>query len=127
MAIDFIFIAQGFPITDVSYFPLIMLIYFGIELITMPLANAYSRAREIAADLFALDVVKKPIAQISTEKRLADVNLGDTKPHPFVEFFLYTHPNTMKRIKLAEDWNKLFKKKFDQKMRRKKVAPKRKV
>jgi STE24 endopeptidase len=93
-------------ISDVTSLPLFMLVYFLIGIIEMPLDNAYSRRRETAADLFGLNVSKKPKAQISTEKRLADMALGDDNPHPLVEFFFFSHPSAKKRIKMAEDWKK---------------------
>ncbi len=75
-----------------------------IDLISMPVINTYSRRREAIADLFALRISRKPEAQISTEKRLADMNLSDDRPHPLVEFLLYTHPAAWRRIRMAEDF-----------------------
>lgn len=91
--------------------PLFLLIHEIIGLILMPLINTYSRHVEKKADIFALDISKKPDAQISTEKRLADMSLGDDFPHPLVEFFLFTHPMVSKRIQLCIDWKERNRKK----------------
>ena len=35
---------------------------------------------------------------ISTLNKLTDQNLGDRNPHPFVEWFFYSHPSITNRI-----------------------------
>jgi STE24 endopeptidase len=37
-------------------------------------------------------------------KKLADQNLSEVSPHPFVEFILYSHPSIEKRIRFAETY-----------------------
>ncbi len=91
-------------ISDLASLPLIVLINGVIVFLLMPLTNSYSRWRESQADKFALDNVRKPTAQASLEKRLADMHLSELKPHPLVEFWLLSHPATIKRIKMAENW-----------------------
>ena len=91
---------------DLTALPLFLLLFSLLDLITLPLINTYSRHREAQADLFALNVVQKQRAQVSTEKRLADLSLGDHQPHPLIEFIFWTHPATWRRIKLAQEWRK---------------------
>lgn len=91
-------------ISDLASLPLIGLIYGTLGFLSMPIANAHSRWREAQADEFALKYAKKPAAQVSTEKRLADLSLADLEPHPLIEFLLFTHPSTIKRIKMAQEW-----------------------
>lgn len=93
-------------INDIASLPLLLLAYYLIELAFMPILNTYSRHREREADLFGLNACKKPKAQISTEKRLADIDLVDDNPHPLVEFFLFSHPSPQKRIKMVEEWKR---------------------
>lgn len=93
-------------ISDLASLPLIGLIYGTLGFLLMPLTNAYSRWREAQADQFALMHVQKPLAQVSTEKRLADLHLSELEPHPLIEFWLYMHPSTIRRIKMAENWKK---------------------
>ena len=93
-------------INDIASLPLFLLAYYIIELAFMPMLNTYSRHREREADLFGLEACKKPQAQISTEKRLADIDLVDDNPHPLVEFLLFTHPSPSKRIKMVREWRK---------------------
>ena len=85
----------------VQSLPFMMFVYVIMDFLAMPLINSYSRHREYKADLFALRACKKKTAQISTEKRLADMSLSHV-PHPVIEMWFYSHPNFMKRIKMCE-------------------------
>jgi STE24 endopeptidase len=87
---------------DVAAFPLFVLIMGGFSLITMPLMNAFSRARENAADQYALDVTGKAEAFISSMKKLANQNLADPNPPAWVVWLLYTHPPISQRVKRGE-------------------------
>jgi STE24 endopeptidase len=39
-----------------------------------------------------------PLAFKNTLEKLTDQNLGDKEPHPFVEWFFYSHPSIKNRI-----------------------------
>ncbi|MBI2232918.1 MAG: M48 family metallopeptidase [Candidatus Aenigmarchaeota archaeon] len=95
-------------VADIANIPLIFLAFRALDVILMPLTNAYSRHREAQADLFALETCRKPVAQASAEKRLVDTALGDHKPHPFVVFMLHTHPPAEKRVQMCIDWKRAF-------------------
>lgn len=86
--------------------PVISATLIVIGFVVMPISMAYSRKMENAADLFALDYVKDPVAQLSTEKRLADHDLVDDKPHPLFEFWFFSHPSPSNRIKKIYEWVK---------------------
>lgn len=87
---------------DVAAMPLFVLIMGMYGLITVPLVNAYSRSRERQADVYALQTTGNGMAYASALTRLANQNLADADPEPWVEFFLYSHPALSKRIKLAK-------------------------
>ncbi len=93
-------------IGDIASLPLIILAFGILEFLLMPFINAYSRHRESEADGFALDHLSMPLAQISTEKKLADLSLSDLKPPWIVEMWLFTHPATFRRIRMAQEWNR---------------------
>lgn len=95
-------------LTDVASLPLIFLVYTLAGLLLTPLSNTYSRHREAQADLFALNACGKPEAQESSEKRLADISLGNHDPHPLVEFFFHSHPSTEKRVRMCREWKRAF-------------------
>ena len=48
-----------------------------------------------------------PEAFVSAKTRLARRNLSDPIPHPLVATLLYTHPPTMERIKMAQEWKEI--------------------
>ena len=68
----------------------------------MPLGNAYSRWREARADEYALESTRNPRAFIGAMEKLADQNLAELEPEPWVEFLLYDHPPIGKRLKMGE-------------------------
>jgi STE24 endopeptidase len=91
-------------VSDLAALPLFGLAIGLFGLLTMPLGNAYSRWRERKADAFALELTGKPKAYASALTRLANQNLAEIDPEPWVEFFLYSHPALAKRIRMAENY-----------------------
>ena len=87
---------------DVAAMPLLVLVLGLYGLLTMPLSNGYSRWRERRADEYALEATGKPAAYASALRRLANQNLAEADPEPWVEFLLYSHPALNKRIAMAE-------------------------
>ncbi len=85
-------------------YPVVSGILIVLGFLAMPLMMAYSRKQEAAADKFALDHIKDSSSQISTEKKLCDIDLADDKPNAFIEFWFHSHPCAEKRIKMAEQW-----------------------
>jgi len=73
-------------------------------LVTMPLENALSRWRERLADRYALEATGKPQAFIAAMTRLANQNLAEVDPEPWVEWLLYSHPALSKRIRMAQNY-----------------------
>jgi STE24 endopeptidase len=89
---------------DPAAMPLFGLVLGAFGLVTMPLTGGWSRWRERLADQYALDSTHKPAAFASALARLANQNLAETDPEPWVEFLLYSHPALSKRIKMAEEY-----------------------
>ena len=85
--------------------PLFVLVMGAYGLLVMPLGNAFSRWREIRADEYALKMTGKGEAYASALTRLANQNLAEADPEPWVESLLYSHPALGKRIAMAEDYN----------------------
>lgn len=92
---------------NIAGLPLLFLIFYGVSLILMPLTNGYSRKRERAADLFALEALggDKGVF-ISCMKKLGDQNLADPEPPSWYEWFFYDHPSIGKRVATAEKYEK---------------------
>ena len=89
-------------VDQLAALPLLML-WLGIySLMTSPLSNLLSRTYEYEADRYAVDKTGNLTAFTSTMKKLAEMNLADTAPHPIVEFLFHSHPSIEKRIQAAE-------------------------
>ena len=89
-------------VADIAALPLLGLVLGAYGLITMPLENGFSRWRERRADEYALRATDNGRAYVSALTRLANQNLADVDPEPWVEWLLYSHPALGKRIAMAE-------------------------
>lgn len=87
---------------DIAAFPIFLLVMGAYGLVTMPLGNAFSRWRERLADAYALRATGKGAAYASALTRLANQNLADADPEPWVEYLLHSHPALSKRIEMAK-------------------------
>ena len=88
-------------IDDLAAMPLLVLALGVFGLVTMPLGNWYSRQREYAADRYALEMTRNPQAFISAFEKLANQNLAEVEPEPWVEWLLYDHPAIGKRVAMG--------------------------
>ncbi len=87
---------------DIAALPLLLIVIGIYGLVTMPLENGYSRWRERRADEYALQTTRHGEAYASALTRLANQNLSDADPEPWVEWLLYSHPPLGKRIAMAK-------------------------
>ena len=93
-------------ITEIAALPLLTLWAMLIGLIQTPIGNMLSRKFEYEADQYAVEATNKPLSFIQTLNKLTEQNLGDKEPHPFVEWFFYSHPSIKKRISAIENFAK---------------------
>ena len=91
-------------VADIAAFPLFGLVVGAYGMVTMPLGNAFSRWRERRADEYALKATGNGQAYASALTRLANQNLAEADPEPWVEVLLYSHPALNKRIAMAESY-----------------------
>ena len=85
-------------ISQVAAIPLLVLWSMLIGIIQTPLGNILSRKFEYEADEYAVRETNKPAVFVETLNKLNEQNLGDKEPHPFVEWFFYSHPSIKNRI-----------------------------
>ena len=93
-------------ITIIAALPLLSLWIMLIGLIQTPLTNILSRKYEYEADEYAVSSTGKPGSFESTLEKLTEQNLGDKNPHPFIEWFFYSHPSIKNRISAIEKFAK---------------------
>ena len=89
---------------DLLAFPWLVLALALFGALTGPLLNAYSRAREWAADRYAYQHGPGPAASADALTRLANQNLSDPSPPRWEVVLSYSHPPTVERIAAAVDW-----------------------
>jgi Zn-dependent protease with chaperone function len=92
-------------IADLAAMPLLGLALGAYGLITMPLGNWYSRWRESRADRYALEMTRNPQAFIHAFEKLANQNLSEYEPEPWVEWLLYDHPTIAKRVAMGREFS----------------------
>ncbi len=86
-------------ITQIDAIPLLTLWAMLIGLILEPLTNIISRNFEYEADRYAVISTRKKEVFIKALEKLTEQNLSDKDPHPFVEWFFYSHPSIKNRIR----------------------------
>jgi STE24 endopeptidase len=89
---------------DVAAMPALMIVLGAYGLLSSPLENAFSRWRERLADGYALESTGRNQAFASAFVRLANQNLGEVDPEPWVVFMFHDHPPLGERIRMAEEW-----------------------
>jgi len=85
----------------------IFLLCFGVlhMLFIGPISKAVSRYFERQADRYALDMTQDPDAFKSAMAGLANRNLSNAYPTPFIKIMYYSHPPIGERLDLAETWS----------------------
>ena len=95
--------ALGFiNLSDIAALPALLLYLSVFSMLIMPATNALSRLYERDADEYAIRSTGRADAFISGMKKLGEVNLADTDPHPVIEFLFHGHPSISRRIMFAE-------------------------
>jgi STE24 endopeptidase len=73
----------------------------------LPVQNLVSRHIEARADATALDLTRDPTTFIAVQQQLALSNLSHLQPNPVLEFWFDSHPDTLARIEMALQWERL--------------------
>jgi len=82
-----------------SAFPVILALVLTLDFMSKPMANYVSRTIEYQADSFAFELSGRDLETAkSVRDKLGKSNLSDPDPHPFVEFWFYTHPSPKSRL-----------------------------
>jgi STE24 endopeptidase len=87
---------------DFANLPLLALVITVLTLVLLPAVNSYSRAMERQADAYALGAISSRAPFISSMEKLAELNLAERQPSPWIEFIFHSHPSIQKRIAFAE-------------------------
>jgi len=94
-------------LSDFANLPLLVLVSIALSLVLMPALNAYSRFNERQADRYAFESIASVDPFISSMNKLAEQNLAERTPSPWVEWLFHSHPSISRRLAAAEAWGKL--------------------
>jgi len=86
---------------DPATLPVLLLVLNLWMLVAQVVLNAFMRAREYAADRYALELTGNIEAFEHTFVTLARQNLADPEPPEWVEFWLHDHPSIARRLEAA--------------------------
>ncbi|HEX8173414.1 MAG TPA: M48 family metallopeptidase [Thermoanaerobaculia bacterium] len=86
---------------DPASFPWLLLIVSVISFLLSPVTNGVSRYVEHQADVFSLEMTHLNEPMALAFKKFAEDSKVDPRPHPFIEFWRYSHPSGAKRIEFA--------------------------
>ena len=96
-------------VADLASLPIVLLVLTVIVFLASPALNGISRHFEHQADQFGLEVVYGVVpdpntAGVQSFQIMAEEDLEDPDPSPFIRFWLYTHPSTEERIHFAANY-----------------------
>jgi STE24 endopeptidase len=92
-------------VADFANLPLLALVTTILSLLLLPAVNSYSRAMERQADTYALRAISSREPFITSMEKLAELNLAERQPHPWIEFIFHSHPSIQKRIEFAQKFS----------------------
>lgn len=90
---------------DFASLPLLALVTTALSLALLPAVNSYSRAMERQADAYALQAIPSRAPFVSSMEKLAELNMAERQPHPWIEFVFHSHPSIQKRIAFAQTFS----------------------
>jgi Zn-dependent protease with chaperone function len=93
-------------VADLAALPIVLMVLTVVVFLASPALNGISRHFEHQADQFGLEVASGVVsdpntADVQAFQIMAQEDLEDPDPSPFVRFWLYTHPSTEERIRFA--------------------------
>ncbi|MFL6247821.1 MAG: M48 family metallopeptidase [Thermoanaerobaculia bacterium] len=94
---------------DPATLPWLLIVASAISFLLSPVISGYSRMQEHEADVFALELTHLNESFATAFVKFAEDSKRDPSPHPFIKFWLYTHPPIAERIPFAlhyKPWEK---------------------
>ena len=86
---------------DPASLPWLVMIISTLMFLLSPAINGYSRYLEHEADRFGLELTRLNEASATSLIKLAENAKVNPRPHPFIEFWRYSHPSIEKRVRFA--------------------------
>lgn len=89
---------------DAASLPWLMVVVSVIMFLLSPVTNGLSRHTEHEADVFALELTHDNAAFSTAFVKLAEDSKTIPNPHPFIEFWRYSHPSIEHRLQFAAEY-----------------------
>ena len=86
---------------DPASFPWFLVVVSVITFFLTPILTGYSRWQEHQSDIFSLEMTHDNVSMASAFVKLSEDSKSNPRPHPFIEFWRYSHPPIAKRIDFA--------------------------
>ena len=86
---------------DPASLPWLLVIISTISFLGSPIQNGISRYMEHEADVFGLELTQLNEATASSFVKFAEDSKVNPNPHPFIEFWRYSHPSLARRIEFV--------------------------
>ncbi len=90
-------------ISNISSYPLFLLITSILLFASNPVSNYVSRYQESRADQYAIDLMNDREAAVTAFQKLTISGLSEVNPPLLVKWFRYTHPPMLERIDKVAD------------------------
>ena len=95
---------KGDDYRKLDYIPHIIFLVNILVLIATPIETAYSRANELEADKFAIELTNDSYTNGELEIRFINSNLSPIDVNGLYKWLAYDHPTTRERIELSNEW-----------------------
>lgn len=97
-------------ISDPAILPVAMAFALAIGFLSEPAANGYSRWQEHQADVYELEAMHGLVPDAGrnsaqVDQIMAEIDLDNPDPSPFIRFWLYDHPPTAQRMQFAQQYD----------------------
>jgi Zn-dependent protease with chaperone function len=104
-------------LSNIASIPLFTIALSLVGLVSQPLVNAYTRSVEHEADTFGLEVTHLNDAAARAFIKLGSQNKSNPDPPRVVEWFQYSHPPLLERVRYAIEYHPWTEGKPNQKFR----------
>jgi len=94
---------------DPASFPWFLVVVSVITFFLTPVLTGYSRWQEHQSDIFSLEMTHDNVSMASAFVKLSEDSKSNPRPHPFIEFWRYSHPSIARRVEFAlayKPWEK---------------------
>lgn len=89
---------------DAAALPWLLVIVAAVVFLLSPVINGISRRAEHQADVFGLELTQRNDAMARSFVKFALDSKVDPTPHPFIEFWRYSHPSLARRIEFVRTY-----------------------